>query len=87
MERKPFAITLDSNSSLANHTGNWRTMQPVYGDHLPPCNQACPAGENIQGWLYDAEEGHYEQAWRKIMEDNPFPAVHERACVLGPCGK
>ena len=23
----------------------------------PPCNHACPGGENIQQWLYDAEEG------------------------------
>jgi len=84
MERKPFAITLDPASSLANHTGNWRTMRPIYVDHLPPCNQGCPAGENIQGWLYEAEEGKYEQAWRKIMEDNPFPAIHGRVCYH-PC--
>jgi NADPH-dependent glutamate synthase beta subunit-like oxidoreductase len=84
MERKPFAITLDPASSLANHTGNWRTMRPIYIDHLPPCNQACPAGENIQGWLYEAEEGKYEQAWHKIMEDNPFPAIHGRVCYQ-PC--
>lgn len=84
MERKPFAITLDPSSSLANHTGNWRTMRPMYADHLPPCNQACPAGENIQGWLYFAEEGDYERAWRKLMEDNPFPAIHGRVCYH-PC--
>lgn len=84
MERKPFAITLNPASSLANHTGNWRTMRPVYVDHFPPCNQGCPAGENIQGWLYEAEEGKYEQAWRKIMEENPFPAIHGRVCYH-PC--
>ena len=73
---KPFAITLDVGSSLANKTGSWRTERPVYVDRLPPCNHACPAGENIQAWLYEAEEGGagYERAWRKIMEDNPFPA-------------
>ena len=84
MEQKPFAITLNPASSLANHTGTWRTMRPIYVDHLPPCNQGCPAGENIQGWLYEAEEGKYEQAWRKIMEDNPFPAIHGRVCYH-PC--
>ncbi len=45
---KPFAITLDVGSSLANKTGSWRTSRPVYLDRLPPCNHACPAGENIQ---------------------------------------
>lgn len=84
MNRKPFAITLDPNSSLANHTGNWRTMKPVYVDRLPPCNQACPAGENIQAWLYHAEAGAYEEAWRQLMEDNPMPAIHGRVCYH-PC--
>ena len=71
--RKPFAITLDVGSSRANHTGAWRTERPVYVHNLPPCNSACPAGENIQPWLYDAEEGpaKYEAAWRQIMQDNP----------------
>ena len=83
---KPFAITLDVGSSLANKTGSWRTERPVYVHRLPPCNNACPAGENIQQWLYDAEEGGggYERAWRQIMEDNPFPAVMGRVCYR-PC--
>ena len=76
----PFAITLDVGSSRANKTGSWRTERPVYADRLPPCNNACPAGENIQQWLYHAEEGGYEAAWRQIMADNPFPAVMGRVC-------
>jgi 2-oxoacid:acceptor oxidoreductase delta subunit (pyruvate/2-ketoisovalerate family) len=84
--KKPFAITLDVGSSLANRTGSWRTERPVYVHRLPPCNRACPAGENIQQWLYEAEEGGdgYERAWRRIMEDNPFPAVMGRVCYH-PC--
>jgi NADPH-dependent glutamate synthase beta subunit-like oxidoreductase len=83
---KPFAITLDVGSSLANKTGSWRTERAVYTDRLPPCNHACPAGENIQAWLYEAEEGGegYERAWRKLMEDNPFPAIMGRVCYH-PC--
>ena len=84
MERKPFAITLDVGTSRANHTGAWRTERPVYIHNLPPCNNACPSGENIQQWLYDAEEGSYEAAWRQIMQDNPFPAVMGRVCYR-PC--
>lgn len=77
---KPFAITLEVGSSRANKTGSWRLNRPVYVDRLPPCNDACPAGENIQGWLYHAEEGDYEGAWRLLMEDNPLPAVMGRVC-------
>ncbi|HEX7271460.1 MAG TPA: NAD(P)-binding protein [Casimicrobiaceae bacterium] len=81
---KPFAITLDVGSSLANKTGSWRTLRPVYLDRLPPCNHACPAGENIQNWLYHAESGDYAAAWRTLTLDNPLPAVMGRVCYH-PC--
>ena len=81
---KPFAITLDVGSSLANKTGAWRTKRPQYVDRLPPCNHACPAGENIQGWLFHAESGDYEKAWRVLTEDNPLPAIMGRVCYH-PC--
>ena len=81
---KPFAITLDVGSSLANKTGSWRTLRPVYVDRLPPCNHACPAGENVQGWLYHAEGGDYEAAWRALTENNPLPAIMGRVCYH-PC--
>jgi len=77
---KPFAITLDPGSSLANKTGSWRTERPLYIDRLPPCNAQCPAGEDIQGWLFHAESGNYESAWRHLTRDNPFPAVMGRVC-------
>ena len=81
---KPYAITLDVGSSLANRTGSWRVERPVYVDRLPPCNDACPAGENVQGWLYLAEEGDYHGAWLRLVEDNPLPAVMGRVCYH-PC--
>jgi NADPH-dependent glutamate synthase beta subunit-like oxidoreductase len=81
---KPFAITLDVGSSRANKTGSWRTERPVYVHRAAPCGTACPAGEDVQGWLYHAEEGDYETAWRTIMERNPLPAVMGRVCYH-PC--
>jgi NADPH-dependent glutamate synthase beta subunit-like oxidoreductase len=80
----PFAITLAPGSSRGNRTGAWRTERPVYVDLMPPCNDGCPAGENIQRWLYHAEERDYEAAWRQLMRDNPFPAVMGRVCYH-PC--
>ncbi|MBV5335570.1 FAD-dependent oxidoreductase, partial [bacterium] len=55
-------------------------MKPVYVDRPPPCNVQCPAGENIQGWLYHAESGDYRAAWDVLMRDNPLPGVMGRAC-------
>jgi len=81
---RPFAITLDVGTSLVNHTGSWRTVRPEYVHRLPPCNHACPAGEDIQGWLSYAENGDYEAAWRALTENNPLPAVMGRVCYH-PC--
>ncbi len=84
---KPFAITLNPGSSLANKTGSWRTERPVYVDRLPPCNAQCPAGEDIQGWLFHAESGNYQMAWQHLVRDNPFPAIMGRVCYHSCEGK
>ncbi len=84
MSDKPFAITLDVGSSRANRTGSWRTERPVYTHRQGPCAGGCPAGEDPQAWLYHAEEGDYESAWRAIMAENPLPAVMGRVCYH-PC--
>jgi hypothetical protein len=55
-----------------------RERRPVYVDLLPPCNAGCPAGENIQAWLAHATAGRHEQAWRQLVSDNPFAAIHGR---------
>jgi len=65
-------------------TGPLRLQRPEYVDLLPPCNQVCPAGEDIQGWLALVEAGRLEDAWRHLMRDNPMPAVHGRVCYH-PC--
>lgn len=65
-------------------TGAVRTKRPRYIDFLPPCNNACPAGEDIQGWLALAQEGRHFEAWEKLTHENPMPAVHGRVCYH-PC--
>jgi NADPH-dependent glutamate synthase beta subunit-like oxidoreductase len=67
-----------------SRSGPVRRERPVYVDLLPPCNAACPAGENIQGWLARVQAGEHEQAWRLLVEDNPFAAIHGRVCYH-PC--
>lgn len=65
-------------------TGPVRERRPVYVDLLPPCNNACPAGENIQAWLAHAQAGRYREACLTLVRDNPLPAVHGRVCYH-PC--
>ncbi len=75
---------LSALGSGRRRSGPVRTQRPVYVDLLPPCNQGCPAGENIQAWLSLAKAGRHEEAWRQLTEDNPFPAIHGRVCYH-PC--
>ena len=65
-------------------TGAARVQRPKYVDLRPPCNTACPAGENVQAWLALAQAGRHRDAWLKILDDNPLPAVHGRVCYH-PC--
>ena len=46
--------------------------------------QRLPGRGEHPGWLYDAETGDYEAAWRRLVEDNPFPAIMGRVC-FHPC--
>lgn len=55
-------------------------MIAVYTDRLPPCNNACPAGENIQKWLNLAKQEKFHEAWETIVQNNPFPSIHGRVC-------
>ncbi len=65
----------------AEGTGPMRFRRPVYMDFMPPCNSACPAGENIQAWMAHAQAGDYQEAFQQLVEDNPFPAIMGRICV------
>jgi len=60
--------------------GPVRSRMPIYVDLLPPCNAACPAGENIQEWLRLVKANEDEAAWRELVRNNPFPAIHGRVC-------
>ncbi|MDH4023531.1 MAG: glutamate synthase, partial [Gammaproteobacteria bacterium] len=78
---------LTQSADLTRHshgTGALRSRRPQYVDYLPPCNDACPAGENIQAWLALAQAGNFEAAWRQLVVDNPMPSIHGRVCYH-PC--
>jgi NADPH-dependent glutamate synthase beta subunit-like oxidoreductase len=48
------------------------------------CSDACPAGTDVRGFVSLIKKGKYEDAWRLIVESNPFPGVCGRVCVH-PC--
>ncbi len=78
---------LTAKTDLQQHgsgTGPWRSKRPAYVDFFPPCNNACPAGEDIQSWLSLTQEGKIHEAWVRLTEENPMPAIHGRVCYH-PC--
>ena len=84
---EPFRLditTLPDLAATAGRVGPVRTRMPVYVDLLPPSNNACPAGENIQEWLRLVKAKDDLGAWRELTRNNPFPAIHGRVCYH-PC--
>ncbi|HUT69920.1 MAG TPA: NAD(P)-binding protein [Desulfatiglandales bacterium] len=75
---------VSTTSGLVNKTGSWKFAEPVFIDRVSPCNLQCPAGEDITGYMYLASQARFEEAWRLITEENPFPAVMGRIC-FHPC--
>ncbi len=51
---------------------------------ISPCQNACPAGVNVPGYIALISEGRLRDAYNLIRKDNPFPAVCGRVCTH-PC--
>ena len=83
-QRRPDITNLPDLAHASFKAGPVRSRMPIYVDLLPPCNNACPAGENIQEWLRLVKADKPEAAWRELVKNNPFPAIHGRVCYH-PC--
>lgn len=78
----PWAVSL--TNTLVNRTGSWRIFKPRYSDKTPPCQDACPAKEKIQGYLELVKQKRYLEGYELIIQDNPFPSITGRVC-FHPC--
>jgi heterodisulfide reductase subunit A-like polyferredoxin len=47
---------------------------------VAPCRDACPIHQRAQGYLALVAEGRFADAYRIILEDNPFPSICGRVC-------
>jgi heterodisulfide reductase subunit A-like polyferredoxin len=48
---------------------------------VAPCRDACPAHQRAQGYIALIAEGRFADAYRTILEDNPFPSICGRVCM------
>ena len=51
---------------------------------LSPCENACPAGVNVPGYIALIAAGRVKDAYNLIRQENPFPSVCGRVCTH-PC--
>lgn len=65
-------------------TGQWATQQPHRQGWIPPCNHVCPAGNDVQGFLFALAEDDPDRALSILLRTTPFPAVCGRVCPA-PC--
>ena len=47
---------------------------------VAPCRDACPAGQRAQGYIALIGDGRWDDAFRVIKMDNPFPGICGRIC-------
>ena len=65
-------------------TGNWSTQLPGYEDYLAPCNHACPAGNDVVGFIQALKTSGPDAAAQVLLRTQALPSVCGRVCPA-PC--
>ena len=73
-------MNVSKGSMQHNLTGSWRFIRPLYEDKIPACQNACPAGNDIEGWIRLFKEGDLKSAYLHLKKEQPFPAILGRVC-------
>ncbi len=61
-------------------TGNWSTQLPGYEDYLAPCNHACPAGNDVVGFIQALKTSGPDAAAEVLLRTQALPSVCGRVC-------
>ncbi|MFH1953177.1 MAG: NADH-quinone oxidoreductase subunit NuoF [Pseudomonadota bacterium] len=59
-------------------TGTCKRLSP------PPCQAACPMGQDVSTYVALIGHGNFHKAWEIIRKENPLPMILGRVC-LHPC--
>jgi 2-oxoacid:acceptor oxidoreductase gamma subunit (pyruvate/2-ketoisovalerate family) len=74
----------DLGGPPAVHTGSWATRIPASASLTPFCSNACPAGNDVRGFVQALAQHDYETALNTILLTSPFPGTCGRVCPA-PC--
>ena len=67
-----------------NSSANVQALRPLPDSFMPPCQNTCPAGLDINAYVLMASRGQLEESYRYIKQYIPFPGVIGRVCPH-PC--
>ncbi len=83
----PVGVPSEFNAGLAARSAIYRSYaQAVPGAYAidkrgrAPCRDACPIHQRAQGYVALVAQGRYEEAFRVIQMENPFPGICGRVC-------
>lgn len=65
-------------------TGTWASRRPDRHQLTPPCNNGCPAGNDVRGFVQAVGQKNVDEALRIILQTSPLPGVCGRVCPA-PC--
>ena len=71
-------------------TGTWSNQMPNYAIHDAPCNVACPAGNDVVGFIQALKKDGVEAAAKVLYATQPLPSVCGRVCpapCMGACNR
>jgi 2-oxoacid:acceptor oxidoreductase gamma subunit (pyruvate/2-ketoisovalerate family) len=71
-------------------TGTWSNQMPNYATHDAPCNVACPAGNDVVGFVQALKKDGVEAAAKILYATQPLPSVCGRVCpapCMGACNR
>ena len=67
-----------------NTTFAGNLLRPLPEAKKPPCENACPLGVDVNAYILMASRGQFDEAYRRLKVQLPFPAVIGRVCPH-PC--
>ncbi|MBW1809855.1 MAG: FAD-dependent oxidoreductase [Deltaproteobacteria bacterium] len=78
-----FTELADEQDSLRGRVARLKSL-PKNRANQPPCQRACPLGQDVPGYVQAVAQGDIERAYQLVIETNPLPSVCGRVCSH-PC--
>ncbi len=83
-EKAPGLLDAGLGALPVLRTGDWASRVPKRHQLTPPCNDGCPAHNNVRGFVEAIGRQEFDKALEIILQTSPFPGICGRVCPA-PC--